>query len=85
MWLPKINGVLTVAVLVAIGMVIWWIGGSVQPPHEISFSKLEPLQKVSTSKPCPQQSGRTFYVDSNAKAVNYEVPAGACFASFGTK
>ena len=32
MWLPKINGVLTVAVLVAIGMVIWWIGGSVQPP-----------------------------------------------------
>ena len=82
MWLPKINGVLTVAVLVAIGMVIWWIGRSVQPPPEISFSKLEPLQKVSTSKPCPQQSGRTFYVDSNAKAVNYEVPRWSMLREF---
>lgn len=46
------------------------------------FSNLEPLQKVSPFKPCPQRSGTTFYVDKRTEAVNYKVPRWSMLREF---
>jgi len=79
--MPKISRLVGCAVVAAMATVawgIWTVVNSSTPP----FSNLAPLQRVSTSKPCPQQSGTTFYVDSNAKAVNYEVPCWSMLREF---
>jgi hypothetical protein len=78
MQMPHINGFLGCVVLAALAV---QAGGVVNFPSP-QFSNLEPLQKVSPSKPCPQQSGTTFYVDKRTEAVNYNVPRWSMLREF---
>jgi len=76
--MPNINGFFGYAVLVTFAVAGW---GGVNFPIP-QFCNLEPLQKVSPSKPCPKQSGTTFYVDKRTEAVNYNVPRWSMLREF---